>query len=142
MVVHRDSGPLDLKGKTVVIGSDSSELDELGRMAKLGLEEQTLSSTSHSTAQGGPMRLNTSIVIAALTLTVGVIFGEKLIWIPISVLVAGIFDLFTRRWYRSNALGEWVGFSITLKFICSLVGFYATIGQLFCLGLTIWWIAT
>ena len=88
------------------------------------------------------MRLNTSIVISAATLIVGLIFGEGHLWIPISILVAATIDLLTRQWYSSNAVGEWAAFSIVLKFVFALVGFYATVGQRACLGLMGWWLFT
>lgn len=88
------------------------------------------------------MRLNTALVISAITLIVGLIFGEAHLWIPISILIAAVIDLLTRQWYSSNAVGEWVAFSIILKFIFALVGFYATVGQLVCVGLLGWWLFT
>jgi hypothetical protein len=88
------------------------------------------------------MRLNTAIVISGVTLMVGIIFHESPLWIPASVFVAAVVDLLTRRWYSSNAVGEWVAFSITLKFLFSLIGFCATVGQLACFGLMIWWLVT
>jgi hypothetical protein len=86
------------------------------------------------------MRLNTALVISSITLTVGFIFREAHLWIPVSIMIAALIDLLTRPWYGSNAMGEWVGLSIVLKFIFALVGFYATIGQLVCMGLFAWWL--
>jgi hypothetical protein len=86
------------------------------------------------------MRLNTAVVIAGFTLLAGIIFGERHLWIPASILVAGSIDLLTRRWYASDAVGEWMTLSILLKFVFSLIGFYATVGQLACLGLIVWWL--
>jgi VIT1/CCC1 family predicted Fe2+/Mn2+ transporter len=86
------------------------------------------------------MRLSTSVVIAALTLVAGLLFREHHLWIPTTVLLAGIFDLFTRGWYSSDAVGEWIAVSTVLKFLCGLVGAYATIGQLLCIGLIGWWV--
>ena len=88
------------------------------------------------------MPLKPAIVISGVTLVVGIIFRESPLWIPASVLAAGIIDLLTRRWYSSNAVGEWVAVSITLKFLFALIGFCATVGQLACLGLMIWWLLT
>lgn len=87
------------------------------------------------------MRLNTAVVIAALTLLVGLIFGQNHLWVPGSVLTAGLLDLQTRGGSGWNRVGSSAGFSIGLKLICSLIGFYAALGQIACLALLVWWIA-
>ena len=88
------------------------------------------------------MRLNTAVVIAAFTLIIGLSFSEDRLWVPATVLAAGIFDLATRDWYSSSKLGSSVRVSVMLKFFCSLIGFYAMIGQLLCVGLLGWWLFT
>lgn len=60
-------------------------------------------------------------------------------WIPLSVLGAGIVDLFTRQWVMSDRVGQMQKLSMTLKSMFALVGFYAMIGQVVCVGLIIWW---
>jgi hypothetical protein len=87
------------------------------------------------------MRLNTAIVIAAVTLVMGLLVGEGPIWIPATVLGAGIVDLLTRSWTSSNRIGA-SGFSVVLKTVFLLVGFYAAIGQFVCVGLMLWWLFT
>jgi hypothetical protein len=88
------------------------------------------------------MRLNTAMVVSAGTLIAGLVFVEDHLWIPASVLAAAIVGAGTRGWYSSDAVGEWAALSIILKFICALVGFYATVGQLVCVGLIGWWLVT
>ena len=88
------------------------------------------------------MRLNTAIVIATVTLLIGVAFSEHHLWIPISVLCAAVVDLFTRSWTASNHVGEWVALSIIVKFVFALIGLYATLGQLACFGVLAWWLFT
>lgn len=85
------------------------------------------------------MRLNTSIVIAAITLLAGFVFQQPHLWIPLSVLVAGIVDLFTRQWVMSDRLGRMKELSALLKMLLALVGFYAMLGQVACIVLAGWW---
>ena len=87
------------------------------------------------------MRLNTAVVIAAVTLIVSLLTGEGPVWIPATVLVAGIVDLLTRSWTSSTRIGA-SGFSIVLKTGFLLVGLYAAIGQIVCVGLMAWWFFT
>jgi len=84
------------------------------------------------------MRFNTSIIISFITLVLGMILGV-ISWIPVSVLVAGVVDLYTRRWVMSDKLGSAKNLSMSIKFFFALIGFYAMIGQLLCVGLIIWW---
>lgn len=85
------------------------------------------------------MKINTSTIIALTVLLIGTVTTQPLLWIPLSVLIASLIDLFTRNWVVSNRLGSAVTFSIFLKFIFSLIGFYALIGQFVSLGLLAWW---
>lgn len=67
-------------------------------------------------------------------------FTDKLyLWIPISVLIAGIIDLFSRQWVSSDRLGRAKVLSSILKLLFALIGFYAMIGQIACIILLIWW---
>lgn len=86
------------------------------------------------------MRLNTSIVIAGVTLIAGVVFQQPHIWVPLTVLVAGVIDLFTRQWVMSDRLGSMTELSLFLKMILALIGFYAMLGQFACLVLAGMWI--
>lgn len=86
------------------------------------------------------MRFNTSIVIAGITLLAGVIFQQPHLWIPLSVLAAGIVDLLTRQWVVSDRLGRMKELSALLKMLLALVGFYAMLGQVACVVLIGWWI--
>ena len=88
------------------------------------------------------MPLNTALVIATLTLLIGVFFSEQHLWIPASVLATAIVDSFTRSWVTSNSLGQWTNASAFLKFLLALVMTYATIGQLACFVLLGWWLFT
>jgi len=85
------------------------------------------------------MKFNTAIIISALTLLLGFFFEQSFLWIPLSVLIAGLIDLFTRRWVMSDRVGQAQRLSMTLKSMFALVGFYAMIGQVVCVGLIIWW---
>ncbi|MDP2593415.1 MAG: hypothetical protein Q8P52_02065 [bacterium] len=79
------------------------------------------------------------ITIPAITLLLGFFFKQLFLWIPLSVLIAGFIDLFTRQWVMSDRVGEMQRFSMTLKSAFALIGFYAMIGQVICVGLIIWW---
>jgi len=85
------------------------------------------------------MKLNTAIIISLITLLLGFFLEQSYLWIPLSVLVAGGIDLFTRQWVMSDRVGEMQRLSITLKSLFALIGFYAMIGQIVCIGLIIWW---
>ena len=88
------------------------------------------------------MRLNAPTVIAGATLIVGLIFHQNYLWIPATVLAAGLIDLFTRRWVASENPGRWPTASTFLKFVCALVSFYAIVGQVACLVLIpVWFLA-
>lgn len=86
------------------------------------------------------MKLNTSIVIAGITLLAGVIFQQPYLWIPLSVFAASIVDLLTRQWVMSDRLGRMSGVSTFLKMLLALVGFYAMLGQVACVVLVGWWL--
>lgn len=85
------------------------------------------------------MRLSTAIIISLITLALGFFTGQLYLWVPVSVLIAGIIDLFTRQWVMSDRLGNMRNLSALLKFFLSLIGFYAMIGQIVCVGLIVWW---
>lgn len=85
------------------------------------------------------MRLNTAIIISLITLVLGFFSGQLYLWVPLSVLIAGIIDSFTRQWVTSDRVGQMQKLSITLKSLLALIGFYAMIGQVVCIGLIIWW---
>jgi hypothetical protein len=85
------------------------------------------------------MKFNTAIIISLITLLLGFFFEQLYLWIPLSVLGAGFIDLFTRQWVMSNQIGQMQKLSMTLKSAFALIGFYATIGQVVCIGLIIWW---
>lgn len=85
------------------------------------------------------MRINIAIVISGITLMLGAILNKSYLWIPLSVLVAGLIDLFTRRWVVSDRLGSAVNISMFLKSFCSLAVLYAMVGEVICVGLIIWW---
>lgn len=87
------------------------------------------------------MRLNVAIVISAVTLVVALILGRPHFWwVPLTILFAGFVDLCTRAWVASPRLGSARNLSIVLKSVCALIGLYAMVGQLICVGLLIWWI--
>ena len=86
------------------------------------------------------MRINNAIIISILTLIIGFFFNKPHILIPTSVLTPGVVDLFTRKWVISNRLGSAKNLSALLKLFFTLIGFYAMIGQLACIGLIIWWL--
>ena len=76
------------------------------------------------------------------TLLVGLWFNGQWLWIPAAVLMASIVDLFTRAWVASDRLGTATSVSILLKFSFAMVGFFAMVGQLICVGLVAYWIAS
>lgn len=85
------------------------------------------------------MKINLAIIISLLILLTGFFFDQPYLWIPLSVLSAGIIDLFTRQWVASDKLGSARNLSVIVKFIFALIGFYAMIGQIVCIGLVLWW---
>ncbi|MDO8676043.1 MAG: hypothetical protein Q7K16_00045 [Candidatus Azambacteria bacterium] len=87
------------------------------------------------------MKINLVIIISALVLLLGFFTDQSYLWIPVTVLIAGIVDLFTRRWVSSDKLGSAQSLSVIMKFVFALIGFYAMIGQVVCIGLLIWWFA-
>jgi len=86
------------------------------------------------------MRINTAIIISFIVLLIGFFTNKSFLWIPLSVLGAGFFDLLTREWVLSDRIGKAKNLSILLKLFFAVVGFYAMIGQIVCLGLIIWWV--
>jgi hypothetical protein len=86
------------------------------------------------------MKINLAIIISVLVLLFGFITDKPYLWIPISVFIAGIIDLFTRQWVSSNRLGSAKTFSVIIKLLFVLIGFYAMLGQVACIVLLIWWL--
>lgn len=86
------------------------------------------------------MKLNTATAVAGATILVGFFSKQPYLWIPLSVLIAGLTDLFTRQWVMSNRLGSARNLSVLLKSLFALIGFYAMVGQVVCVGLIIWWV--
>lgn len=87
------------------------------------------------------MKINLAIIISAPVLLAGFFTEQSYLWIPATVLIAAAVDLFTRQWISSDKLGSAQSFSAVLKLLFALVGFYAMIGQIVCIGLLIWWFA-
>lgn len=87
------------------------------------------------------MKINLAIIISLPILLIGLFTNQLYLWIPLSVLIASTIDLFTRQWVHSNRLGNAQALSSTIKLLFALIGFYATIGQLACITLLIWWFA-
>jgi hypothetical protein len=87
------------------------------------------------------MKINLAIIISFLAILLGFFTDQLYLWIPISILVAGIIDLSTRQWVASDRLGRAKNFSVILKFSFALIGFYAMLGQIACVILIIWWFA-
>lgn len=85
------------------------------------------------------MKITTSIIISAVTLLVGYFFDQTYLWLPLTVLVAGIVEGRTRQWVASNRLGSSTTVSVLLKFVFAVIGLYAMIGQVACIGLIIIW---
>ena len=85
------------------------------------------------------MKLNTAVIISGITLLLGIGFSQPYLWVPLTVLIAGIIDLFTRKWVASDRLGRALRLSVFLKFFFSLIGFYGMLGQVACVGLILWW---
>ena len=89
-----------------------------------------------------PMRLTSSLVISAVTLLVGLWARAPFVWLPVTVLLASVIELFTRSWVTSDRLGRAVTLSVLLKFSFALIGFYAMVGQVICVGLLGFWITS
>ena len=85
------------------------------------------------------MKINLAIIVSFIVLLIGLFVGENYLWIPISVLIAGVIDLLTRQWVISDRLGSVQTLSIMLKSLLALIGLYAMIGQIACVILLIWW---
>jgi len=85
------------------------------------------------------MKINLAIIISSIVLLIGLFTGQLYLWIPATVLVAGIIDLFTRQWVKSDRLGEAQTFSIILKLSFAIIGFYAMVGQVLSIILLFWW---
>ncbi len=86
------------------------------------------------------MRINSAIIIAFVALFIRFFSNQPYLCIPLSVLIAGLIDLYTRRWVISDRLGSAKNLSALIKFLFALIGFYAMLGQIVCIGLIIWWL--
>lgn len=86
------------------------------------------------------MRLNSSIVIAIITILVSILTQQGSLFFPLTVLIAGIISLYTFTWVVSDKLGRNKNGSLILKFILGLIGIYAIIGQFICVVLIFLWI--
>jgi hypothetical protein len=82
------------------------------------------------------MKLNSSLVISSVTFILS-IFLQISLWFPLSVVLASLFSIKTSTWVKSERLGSYVYASMLIKFACSLVMFYAAIGQYVCIFLII-----
>lgn len=85
------------------------------------------------------MKLNTALVISVITLILGLIFSKPNIFIPVSIVIASIIDLYTRKWVASNMIGGMIKTSVLLKGLFAVIGFYAMVGQLICIFLLVKW---
>lgn len=85
------------------------------------------------------MKLNTALVISVITLILGLIFSKPNIFLPVSIVIASIIDLYTRKWVASNRIGSMIKTSVLLKGLFAIIGFYAMAGQFICLFLLIKW---
>jgi hypothetical protein len=85
------------------------------------------------------MRLNTSVVISALTFSGGLIWHKLYLWVPASVFVAGLVWLVLGGFASLKKRGSNAAASEGVKLVVNIIGLYATIGQLACIGLLIWW---
>lgn len=81
------------------------------------------------------MKLNTALVISAITLILGLVFSKAYILLPVSVVIASIIDIFTRQWVVSDRVGSMLKISILLKVLFAGIGFYAMLGQFLCIWL-------
>jgi hypothetical protein len=85
------------------------------------------------------MKTTTSIIISSATILIGLIIEAPYIWIPISVLIAGIIDIVIRDWVMSDRLGSAQTISTLIKLFFSLAMVYASWGQFICVAITIYW---
>ncbi|MEO8378157.1 MAG: hypothetical protein ABI779_00700 [Acidobacteriota bacterium] len=90
---------------------------------------------------GEGMRLNLAIVVSGITLIVALMLRwPPFWWVPVTVLIAGFVDLWTRSWVMSPRLGSARNLSMALKSFCALFGLYAMVGMLACVALIVWWL--
>jgi hypothetical protein len=80
-----------------------------------------------------------AILVAAATLLVGIPFEKGHLWIPASVLTAGIVHVVNRPWVVSGKRGSSASASEGLRALFNLIGFYATVGQIACIVLMAIW---
>lgn len=85
------------------------------------------------------MKINLPTIISGIVLAFGFFTDQPYLWIPLTIFIAGIIDMLTRRWVDSERLGSAQVSSTILKFVFALIGFYAMLGQIACIGLVIWW---
>jgi len=80
------------------------------------------------------------ILIPLIVLIIGFVFEKSHLWIPISVFPAGIILYFTSNWVTDRTrVGYYKTLSHLLKFVCSLIGIYAMLGTIACIGLLFFW---
>ena len=88
------------------------------------------------------MRITSALVISAVAVAIGVWLRGPMLWFPVSSLLASIVELLTRRWVASDRYGTALALSATLKLFFALIGFYAVFGQLVCVALVAFWLAS
>ncbi|MHC9417672.1 hypothetical protein ACYZX9_03630 [Sphingomonas citri] len=87
------------------------------------------------------MRVNSSAIIAILTLALGWALGRAPLWLPAIVLAAAIVDIVAGPWARSARVGARPSTSIILKTAVLVIGFGAGLGQLLCIAFALIWVA-
>lgn len=85
------------------------------------------------------MKLNIAFVISLITLLIGLFFNKQYIVWPLTILIASIIDLFTRKWFVSDKLGSNMTASVLLKALLVTISFYGMVGQIICLVLLYKW---
>lgn len=85
------------------------------------------------------MKVNSAMLISLPVLLLGYFLNQPHTWIPFTVLLASAVDLLTRKWVSSDKIGTARNLSILVKGLFGLIGFYAMLGQIICLGLVFWW---
>lgn len=87
------------------------------------------------------MKINLSLIISSIVTIIGLAAGKGQLWLPMSVLIASLIAMKTSQWVASDQVGEAYTVSIILKFLLSLIGTYAALGQFICLFWLIRWFA-
>jgi len=87
-------------------------------------------------SNNGKIAKNISIIVFLL----GLIFSKPFLWIPFTVFLASLVQIYTVDWVADErSVGKYRGLSEFLKFICGIVGMYALMGAIVCIGLVIYW---